>query len=337
MKNNTILWLLLGAALISGCAKEKNASDNADNKAYIEAWLDARHPGVKPSGNGIYILDETAGDGAAYNGEDYIRVRYVIEDMDGTISSTTETRTAQQLGTYDLSSNYYGPVIFYTAGNTMSAGLEDIFSGMRKGGMRKVLVPAWLMGYKRYDSADEYFRKVDGDSYSNTVYTMYLDDFFTDVTAWELSTLKAYLAENQIGAVPLDEAGLFYKKTGTGNESITFPKDTSIYINYTGRLMNGQVFDTTVRDTAKVHGIYKSSKTYEPVKINWGEQYSDLTMGTSGSSPVEGFTKTLFQMHPFEKGTAWFVSDLGYGSSGSSSIIPGYATLVFDFEIVPEP
>ncbi|MBO6083104.1 MAG: FKBP-type peptidyl-prolyl cis-trans isomerase [Bacteroidales bacterium] len=336
MKKHTIIGLLIGAALVMGCAKQKDTSDNADNKAYIEAWLKNNYPGINPTGVGIYILSEQPGTGKTYNGETFIQVRYNVEDMDGNITSTTDIPIAQQLGTYNISSNYYGPVIYYTDEEVLSAGLEEIFSGMRVGGTRKALVPAWLMSSKHYSNPDDYYRKVNGDNFKNTIYTFTLEDFFTDVDAWEKGILNAHIAQHVAGATQLED-GLFYKQLKAGQD-MAFPADTTVYINYTGRLMNGQVFDTTVKDTAKVYDVYKSGKSYEPIAIHWGESADKITMGDSFTSVVDGFSKSLYAMHPGEKGRAWFISSLGYGSSGSSSgIIPAYATLIFDFEFVDAP
>ena len=45
----------------------------------------------------------------------------------------------------------------------------------------------------------------------------------------------------------------------------------------------------------------------------------------------------LHEMHAGEKASFCFGYNLGYGSSGSGSMIPGYAALQFDIELVPEP
>ena len=99
----------------------------------------------------------------------------------------------------------------------------------------------------------------------------------------------------------------------------------------------GMAMEDLRREYAKIAGIYSSSKTYEPTQVNWGEAYSDLSMGSSGSTMIEGFAKTLFQMHPGEKGIGAFISGKGYGSSGSGNIIPSYSPLIFEIELVPEP
>lgn len=334
MRTNKIAWLLIGAALLTGCAKSVSTSDNEDNRTYIEAWLAKNHPGVSASGTGIYILEDKAGTGTAYNGQDYVYIRFTTKDLNGNISTTTDARTAQQLGTYDKT-YFYGPEVIYAGSQSLNVGVEDMLKGMKVGGTRTALIPNWLMGYKRYDDAETYYKKASASDYSNTIYTITLEDTFTDETAWETDSLARYLWE-AYPYIPKVEDGLYYQKlAGTSTHAI--PADTTVYINYTGRLLNGQVFDTTDEKTAKIAGIYSSSKTYEPTQVNWGETYSDLSMGSSGSTMIEGFAKTLFQMHPGEKGVGAFISGKGYGSSGSGNIIPSYSPLIFEIELVPEP
>lgn len=334
MKRNTILCLFLGTALLAGCAKEKTTNGNEDNKTYLEAWLRARHPGVTASGIGIYILDDQPGNGTAYTGQDHIYAEYTSRDLDGNITGSTSRRIAQQLGTYNPS-YYYGPAVIASNTDNLQAGLEALLTGMRTGGTRTALIPNWLLTYNRYSSADEYLRKANAGNNAHTIYTVSLQQIIEDEAKWELDSLSRFIARNAPDAVPVkDEEGFYYRQITAPTDTTSFPKDTTIYINYTGRLLNGQVFDTTIKDTAKVHNIYSSSKTYAPVSISWAEEATDLKMGTSGSSVIEGFSKTLFQMRTFEKGVGYFVSAKGYGSSGSGSTIPSYSPLIFEIEIV---
>ena len=103
-------------------------------------------------------------------------------------------------------------------------------------------------------------------------------------------------------------------------------------------MLDGHVFDTNVKDSAKFYGIYSASRTYAPSSVTWfgsDGKYSDIKLG--GSSVIDGFAYALSKMHPHEKGTAVFYSGIGYGSSGSGSTIPAYAPLRFDIEIVDKP
>lgn len=121
----------------------------------------------------------------------------------------------------------------------------------------------------------------------------------------------------------------FYTTTGS--------TDTTIYINYVGRLLNGTVFDTNILRVAQDNGL--SGGTYEPVAIQWGDSYSSLVMGTDSSTPnmITGFAMTLWKMHPFGKAIGIFYSNFGYGYSGSGNTIPGYSPLMFEIEVVEEP
>lgn len=333
MRKNTITWLLIGAALMAGCAKENATSDNADNKAYIEAWLKAKHPGVSASGIGIYILDEKPGTGKTYNGEDFAYLRFTTRDMDGNILTTSEARISQQLGTYDKS-YFYGPAVIPMDEASCKVGVEALLTGMKVGGTRTALVPSWLMGYKRYDDAEEYFKKADAEDYSNTIYSITLEDCFDDEIQWELDSLSRFIAASVPGATLVDE-GLYYVRRKNPTKETTIPSDSTIYINYTGRLLNGQVFDTTIKDTAKVYGIYSSSKTYSPVAITFSDSDTELKMGSG--NVVAGFSKTIFRMRPYEHGTGYFISSYGYSSSGSGNRIPSYSPLRFDIELVDKP
>ena len=131
------------------------------------------------------------------------------------------------------------------------------------------------------------------------------------------------------------QLGFYYKQLAAPTDTTSFAKDSTIYINYTGRLLNGLVFDTTDERIAKDNGLYSASKEYAPVSVKWAEKAEDIKLG--GSSVIPGFALTLWQMRSFEKGVGIFYSSLGYSYSGSGASIPGYAPLIFEIEIVAKP
>ena len=255
-----------------------------------------------------------------------------------------------------------GPIIYIVAGvhgdeqagwragnllkeATIQAGLADALIGMKAGGSRKVIIPSWLMTYKRYDRPEDYInppkskkdKEVSSTGFSNTVYEITVNDFVKDIDAWEISNIGEYFAANpNLGLSVKDslQYGFYYKQLKAPADTLDFKKDTTIYINYTGRLLNGLVFDTTDRKTGLDNGL-SASRSYKPVAVKLSEEAKDITMG--GSSIIEGFALTLKQMHAFEKGVGIFYSPLGYKYSGSGSSIPGYAPLIFEIEIVEKP
>ena len=342
-----IAIITFAALCLCGCGKSKTSGLNDATKAYLEAWVHVqsqKHPEYtwdRRTPLGSWILSETEGTGdplGEFGDSTYLRIGYTIRQLDGTIAGTTYDKVNQQLGTYD-ETYYYGPVTMYAKG--VYAGVEDALSGMKKGGSRRVLIPAWLLTYDRYETADEYLAQKSGDTSSSSIYEIELVEYFDCIMQWGADSLGRYLVANYPGKFGRDPAkaaadssgafGFYYIQTQepSSNEEL---QDTTVYINYTGRLLNGRVFDTTIRDTAIRYGLNRD-KTYEPVSVTYGSDWSSITMG-SDSKVIAGFARTLSKMHPHEHGTGIFISSLGYSYSGSGSSIPAYAPLRFDIEIV---
>lgn len=334
----TIAYIVMAVAAAS-CARTVEPGVNEASKRYFDAWMKIHHPDAKPTGLGIYVIEDEPGTGAVVTDDGFVYADYIVTDLEGNITSYTDRNTAKQLGKFDTTA-FYGPKVITTMDNTIQAGLADAIVGMKVGGHKKVIIPSWLMTYSVYDTPEEYLNT--SSSYSDAIYDITITDFTEDISKYEIERIGKYLAEHkeEYGNMSVADSlqyGFYYKELVPPTDTTSFPTDTSIYINYTGRLLNGLVFDTTDERTAKNHNIYSSSRSYEPVKIKWGEKYSDLKMGSSGSSVVSGFALTLWQMRAFEKGVGIFYSPLGYSYNGSGSSIPSYSPLVFEIEIVAEP
>lgn len=348
MKNTyKILTYIIVAATLAGCAKISSEGVNIANKRYLDAWIQLTYPNAKATWNGaadengIYTIESEEGTGVQVKKDGYAIVTYTATDLEGNITSYTDKETAKQLLVYDTTT-YYGPQVWMTKNETIQAGLQDAIVGMKVGGKKKVVVPSWLMTYSSYSTAKQYLNK--SSDYSNAIYEICVEDFAEDIDKWQIHKMEGYMTENYGGADTFtsDTTGFYYKRlsqpTGTADK---FKSDTTFYINYTGKLLNGLTFDTTIEKIAKDNGLYKGSKKYEPVKITWGEKHSDITM--EGSSVVSGFSLALWNLRNLgkgdimDKGVAVFYSPLGYGYSGSGASIPGYAPLVFEIEVVPAP
>ena len=345
------------ASLAASCAKNEAAGPNDANKRYFDAWLKVNNINVKPSGLGIYVLEESEGKGREVTKDGYILMDYVTKDLDGKITSYTGMHTAQQLGEY-VKSDYYGPQFVNSTEGYLYAGVSDMLIGMKVGGHKKAIVPSWLMSYKQYATESEYLKETP--EQDALIYDVTIRDFTLDINAWEIDTigrffandkiliegrpaLKVFMNEYGVQMQPQDSIvnGFYYKQLRAPIDTASFALDTTIYINYTGMTLDGRVFDTTDEKTAKDYNIYSASKTYEPVQINWSEteddDYTGITMGTNDSSVIEGFAFTLWQMKAMEKGIGVFYSPLGYSYNGNGNSIPGYSPLIFIIDIVAAP
>ncbi len=335
----TLFATAAAAALLAGaCAKESSEALNADNELYFNAWMSVNHPEATKSGLGVYIIDDQPGDGEEITDDDYyLFLKYTVRDLDGTIGNTSDDDIAKQLGSYS-ESTYYGAKVVLNTPLATQVGILEVLDGMKVGGTRTAVIPGWLNvtldGTENYTTEADYLENESGD---NAIYTITLVDKVKDIYDWEIDTLERYTARH-MADVDSSFYGYYYYQVKEPTDTTTFPTDTSFYINYTGRLLNGKVFDTTIKDTAKFYGIYSSSKTYSPIYVQMNEDYTEITIGGSsssdGSTTVDGFSYCLSKMKAYEKGICAFYSGLGYGYSGSGSSIPAYSPISFEIEIV---
>ncbi|MBR1569249.1 MAG: FKBP-type peptidyl-prolyl cis-trans isomerase [Bacteroidales bacterium] len=339
MKKTVIYALFAGALLAAGCAKNATISTGENARSYLELWMNEYHPAVSQSPSGIYILEDKEGTGAVWDSnQEYSFLITTIRGLNGKVTSTAHEDVAKQLGTYSRG-NYYGATVSSTKSGY--AGVETVLQGMRKGGTRTAVIPSWLLTTDRHSTQKEYIDACT--SSTHLIYTITFTDQTSDVDEWEEKTLRNYVTANFGSSVETtsfnDESAngdYFYFISDNSGISGDAPVEAGkkYKLNYTGMLLNGQVFDTTLEKVAKDNGIYNSSKTYEPVTITFADSYESIAMGGS-SNLVDGFKGALSMLRfPGQKASALFTSNLGYKNSGSGSTIPAYAPLRFELEFV---
>lgn len=104
-------------------------------------------------------------------------------------------------------------------------------------------------------------------------------------------------------------SGLQYEVLQEGNGK-TKPKASDIVqVKYTGKLMDGTVFDSTDKNGGA------------PMDINL-------------SSVIRGWTEGIQLMSKGSKYRFYIPSDLAYGDQGAGGAIPAGATIIFDVELV---
>ena len=342
---NRKLVLLAASALcltLAGCVKDASESTGETARKYLNLWMEANHPDVSAETSGIYILEDIPGTGAQWDQENaYIYASTTIRALNGTISSTTEEAVAKQLGTYSIA-NYYGPKYQAVGEGFSYAGVDALLTGMKVGGKRTAVVPAWLLTTSRYNTQEEYIKACT--SSASLIYTVTLEGQTEDIAEAEKALLAQYVSKNYGSVSPVsyvdgeDADGTFYFISDTSgfDEEDALASDAKVNLNYTGKLLSGKVFDTTLEKVAKDAGIYSDSKSYSPVSITFAESYSDIKMGDSGS-PIDGFKGALSLMKwKGQKATVLFTSARGYKDSGSGSSIPAYAPLIFELEILED-
>ena len=136
----------------------------------------------------------------------------------------------------------------------------------------------------------------------------YLQELTEKSSAAAKEAGKRYLEENKKReGVLVTESGLQYlvEKEGTG----ATPTATSeVTVHYTGRLLDGTVFDSSV-------------SRGEPATFPLNRV-------------IPGWTEGLQLMKEGGKTTFFIPSDLAYGPNGIPNAIPPHSTLIFDVELI---
>ena len=356
MKRN-LPYAALIALVLCACAKAPTPGLNDSAKLYFDAWLHVNHPDAVASGLGAYVLSETTGSGTeagTAKANPYVRVHYIVSELDGTVLSTSLKEVAQRIGEYD-EEDYYGPEIWQRGEGQLAAGLDDALESMRTGGIRTVAIPGWLNMLEDHNHAIDYFnsKTEPGDI---RLYEYEILDATRDITRWCVDSVARFVAAHPVcpyaksaADVPSEDArfvrcGAETKDTtalGFWYQSLKNPtveKYMPVLVNYVGRLLNGQVFDTNIKDTAKKYDPKWSSKTYSPMKIKFGKDYTDLRAISSNnteSSLIRGFTYAVRHMGPDEWGVALFHQGMGYAGTAADKI-PAYCPLMFELRLVKQ-
>lgn len=157
--------------------------------------------------------------------------------------------------------------------------------------------------------------KKTNEQYFNNLYAMAKSSADMGDKSWKV--IRKWSLEESTAKDPYDYIVVNVLENGTGSGCPLYTD--SVKVHYEGRLLpstsypDGYVFD----------------------KSFTGEFNPDLALPSkfAVSGMIDGFTTALQYMHIGDRWKVYIPYQLGYGSSGSSSI-PAYSTLVFDVTLV---
>jgi FKBP-type peptidyl-prolyl cis-trans isomerase FkpA len=134
--------------------------------------------------------------------------------------------------------------------------------------------------------------------------------------------IDLYLKEKAIVAQKTS-SGLRYviTKPGSGANPQT---GQSVKVNYTGYLLDGTCFDSSIEAVAKAKNVYNEQrKPYEPLPLTLGMQ-----------QVIPGWEEAIGLMNKGTKMTVYIPSTLAYGNRRRSDVIVENSILMFDMELV---
>lgn len=139
-------------------------------------------------------------------------------------------------------------------------------------------------------------------------------------TAESVNAAK-YIADNKL-VLTTTPSGLKYAITQPSTKHKPLNGDT-LFVNYTGRTLDGKAFDSSIAEEAKKAGLDQPGRTYEPLKF------------VIGTDPIiEGWNEGLLLMPEGSKAILVIPSSLAYKDQGGGDAIPPFSTLVFNVELV---
>lgn len=139
----------------------------------------------------------------------------------------------------------------------------------------------------------------------------------------EQDTLQKYLVDHKITTKPT-ASGLYYieLKKGSGKQAVA---GSVVKVNYTGSLLNGRVFDSSIESVAKKYSldVIQKGRKYEPIEFELGRDQI-----------IQGWHEAIAMMKEGGKAKLIIPSKLAYGPYPQGDIISPFSTLIFEVELV---
>ncbi|MFN3802484.1 FKBP-type peptidyl-prolyl cis-trans isomerase [Belliella pelovolcani] len=115
---------------------------------------------------------------------------------------------------------------------------------------------------------------------------------------------------------------IIVQEEGAGTRPST---NNVVYTDYTGSLLDGSVFDTSIRAVAEANDIFDESRTYSVLT------FTLYPIGGTGQV-IQGWNYAFRRLRPGSKAVMLIPSPLGYRDSKSNEKIPPNSVLRFDVD-----
>jgi FKBP-type peptidyl-prolyl cis-trans isomerase len=274
--------VFLSITIFASCQKEYETIDVIDDRN-VQEYIQQNKLNVKEyESSGIYYEVVASGTGPAVEYSDMVPAIITTRSLDGKYIS---------IDTFSVSNRYYNFLGYFNP-EAIRIGVKEVLK--KSNGTIRMIIPSRL-AFGRNGSGD-----IPGNA-SIDMTVRILD--VSKIADYEDFTIKKYLQTNSLTGFTKTSSGLYYKiaQPGTGSP-ITV--DSTIVANYTGKLLNGVVFDKAAAGS-------EATFTLKSLVKGWQEALPLIKQG--------GAIRLIVP------------SSLAYGLQGSSPSIPAFSAL--DFEI----
>jgi FKBP-type peptidyl-prolyl cis-trans isomerase FkpA len=283
--------------------------------------------GFKQAEGGLLYNIRTDKSGPTIKAGDFVSLNLVLKtEGDSVLGSTYELgRPAPQIMEKsprkgDVTSSF----LFLSEGDSATVKLA-IDSMFKKGAPR----PPGIKGkYLVYEIKVE--KVIPRGTTTDAVFNAHITDYFKVqgdlIKKQEPVKIKKYVEDKKLKTTTT-ASGLQYEITKPGSGPNAQNGDT-VLINYAGRLLNGKLFDTSIKEIAQKESkqAVDPRRTYEPIK---------LVVGAVGpGSVIKGWNEGLLLLNKGAKATLVIPSELGWGEQGAPPMIGAFSPVTFDVEMV---
>jgi FKBP-type peptidyl-prolyl cis-trans isomerase len=293
-----LLFLLLATLglLTTACSKDESPIDYGpvDDATITKYLADKAITTAQKQPSGLYFIPTTTNANAklATVGST-ASIRYTATLLDGTVFDATSLRNNT-------------PVNFVIGKSNVLTGLQLGALLMHVGDKATLLLPSTL-AYGAGGTTGQNGTVVP----PNTVVRFDVEMVDLDFALADDATITQYLTSASITTAQKQTSGLYYVPVTANPTGTPATAGKTVSVLYTGRLMDGTVFDATSQR---------------------GNKPFDFLLGSG--SVIKGWDEGIALMRKGEKAILLIPSALAYGSNSPSTTIPANSVLRFEVEVV---
>ncbi|WP_234736915.1 FKBP-type peptidyl-prolyl cis-trans isomerase [Tellurirhabdus bombi] len=297
-KQGTVVAMFALAAMQISCQPDAGEAYNSrklrENRADIEAYINDQKLQTQQTASGLYYtITQANANGQVPKVGDQVQFLYVKSRLDGVVVDSSVTTTPGTI----ISNDYF----YYRTGGANQPYPIGLYEGLlmlKEGERATLLMPFNLQNQNQGNLLLPAFSPA---RYDVRVINVRTED----------EQINDYVTAQKLTNVEKTSTGLRVAMTKTYPDSAQVKTGQTVYVKYTGRLLNGTQFDS---NTAGTYSF----------KVGEGQV-------------IKAWEEAIVKMKEGEKAIWVLPSAIGYGEVGSSNgpvPIPTYSPLAFDVEVV---
>ena len=334
------------SAFFAGCADTESPQKEVSEYYVMDRWMKKNRPDVPFIDSGyyykitkpdVYLDTTTIADSTLV--EFYSDAKY----LDGEVFLNSDPYKARQLGQFTYETRYV-PYRIITENYSYpftNIGVRATILKMKMGESAEI----FLSGDNSYGDVEESVDQYSGFGGSVAFVANSISKFDIKITAIEQSpkdTVMNSVIEYatkilKVNAKDSVKRGMYVKRIDSlGGGNFVGQKDTMVQLRYTGKFLDGFVFDTNDKEVAKANNIYNPSNAY--ATMSFKNRKTGATISDSDQTYIVAFTEAVRYMKPGDKAVMISIPEWCYEESGNfnevGTLIQSYMPLIFEMEII---